>query len=262
MTERLHQSTAHVLLAKSPLHARYHLDYGSTPSDPMERGSVLDRMLFGVGPELAIIDADDWRKKASQEAREAARAAGRLPVLAHAFASYETAVNAILANLSACGIEFTGQSQVELKWTSRLGVKCAGRLDHLILEEDSATILDLKTTTDAHPDKVTRAMVDHGCDIQRAAYTEAVEMSYPRTAGRVEMRFLYVEFEPPYAVTVAECAGTMRALGEFKWEKAQRIWSECLKTNTWPGYGNARIEARPWQLTSAMEGEGDVIRFQ
>lgn len=258
---RLHQSLAHVLISQSPLHARYRLDHQSRPTDAMERGSIIDRMLFGSGPELLIVEADDWRKKASQGMREEARATNRLPILARVHAEYEKAVNAIRANLAALGIEFTGESQVALEWTSPLGVECAGRLDHLIFSRREAIIYDLKTTNDAHPNVIQRSLVDHGADIQRAAYTEAVEINYPTYAGRIDMRFLFVEWEEPFAVTVAECAGTMRALGEFKWEKAQRIWQECLETNTWPGYGFARIEAKPWQLTEAMEEE-DVIHIK
>lgn len=258
---RLHQSMAHILISQSPLHARHRMDHQTTPTDAMERGSIIDRMLFGSGQELLIVEADDWRKKASQEMREEARATNRLPILARVHAGYETAIKAIRANLAALGIQFTGQSQVSLEWTSPLGVDCAGRLDHLILGRHSATIYDLKTTTDAHPDAIQRSLVDHGADIQRAAYTEAVGTLYPQFAGRTDMRFLYVEWEEPYAITVVECAGTMKALGEFKWEKAQRIWKECIETNTWPGYGFARIEAKPWQLTEAMEEE-DVIHIK
>lgn len=260
MSERLHQSTAHVLVAKSPLHARYRLDNQVEPTEPMLRGIIVDRLLFGVGPEIAEIEADDYRSKAAREARDAARKARKIPVLAEALANHRTTADAIRANLRDEGIILSGESQVEVEWTSPLGVLCAGRMDHLIFQGGRAIILDLKTTVNAHPDAVTRSLVDHGADIQRAAYTEAIETLHPAYAGRVDMLFLFAEIEPPYAITVAECAGTMRALGEFKWEKAQRIWQQCLRTNRWPGYGRTSIEAKPWQMTEAME-ESDVIQF-
>ena len=130
MVERLHQSTAHVLLSKSPLHARYRLDNHVEPSEPMLRGVIIDRLLFGVGPEIAEIAADDYRSKAAREARDTARKAGQIPVLTEALSTYRTAAEAIRANLRDEAIILSGKSQVEVEWTSPLGVLCAGRLDH------------------------------------------------------------------------------------------------------------------------------------
>lgn len=258
---RMSPSIAKILLARSPMHAwDAHRLGGNAPDEPTEaqaRGRILDAMVFGGAEKLSIIDAADYRTKAAQAARDAAVAEGRIPVLAHKLAAYDAATSAWLAQLEDMGIRLIGESQVPLLWEDG-GVPCKGILDHLILGPDGATFLDLKTCDDCGPEAVARAMVNLGHDVQHAAYLDAVEAAYPHLAGRVRGFFLYCEVDRPHAVNVVEPAGTMRALGRFKWRKAVATWGECLRTGRFPGYPDVtRVEAKPWQLDAAMGEETD-----
>lgn len=264
---RLHQSTALVLLTKSPLHAwQAHQDReagldASTPA--MQRGSLLDALILGNGPEIVVVDAPDWRTKAAQAARDEAIAEGKLAVLADAFEEKKAVAETLRGRLTDRGIVFDGRSQVDLEWTDpTYGTPCGGRLDHLILTERAGAIVyDLKTTVDASPEKLAMSFVRYGYDIQHAAYTGGVEESFPSCRGRVSFRFLFAEPQPPFAINIVQPAGTLRSLGEFRWKKACRVWAECLETGSWPGYESLTLlEAKPWQLTDAMEDE-DVIEL-
>lgn len=263
---RLHQSIAHVLISRSPLHAwQRHKMLGAEPdeaTDAKDRGSILDGMLLGGGPAIAVIDAENFRTKAAQDERDAARAAGAIPVLARKHEELSAIAEALRSQLARKKLyPFSGESKRRIEWTDpEFGVACAGELDHV----KGATILDLKMTRDASPDAIAIAMVRYGYDIQHAAYTQALATVEPALAGRVKMLFVFAEYDPPYAVTVAEPSGTMRSLGHFKWARACRIWGECLASGIWPGYSDdvVQIEAKPWQLTEAMEEEGDVIEFR
>lgn len=276
---RLHQSIAHVLISRSPLHAwQQHPELGGEPREPsaaMTDGSLLDAMLLGCGPEVVVIDPSDypskpkrkgeegtvpngWTNDAIREARDQVIVEGKLPILLDDHAALLETVAVLRLKMERKGVRLTGQSQVTVKWTSpNADVPCEGRLDHLILDEHSALIYDLKKTRNASRDAITRSMVDYGCDIQRAAYVEAIETLYPHLAGRVRMRFLFCETEVP-CVSVAEPTGTMRALGEHKWRRACLKWDECLRSGTWPDYSDdvMLIEAKPYQLTDEV-GEGD-----
>jgi hypothetical protein len=141
------------------------------------------------------------------------------------------------------------------------GVACSGVPDQIILDEARgiAIIRDLKTTDNAHPGLLRRKAVDMGWDIQEAAYREAAMTMWPWTAGRLEFQFVVVEREAPYAVTVVELAGSLRELGETKWNRAVSTWGRCLATNRWPDYSNipVRIEALPWQISQEVEAEMD-----
>jgi hypothetical protein len=260
---RLHQSIAHVLVSRSPLHAwQRHRLLGATASEPTEatdRGTFIDKMVLGGGPEIEVLDFPDFKTKAAQAARDEARVAGSLPILIGKYEPAMKVVEAIRAQLKARGMRFDkGQSKVELRWKEPVyGVECGGEIDFL----DVPTIFDLKTTRDASPDAIALSMVKYGYDIQHAAYRQAIETMHPELVGKVRMLFVFAETEPPYAVTIAEPAGTMRSLGSHKWDRACRVWSECLASGIWPGYSDdvVQIEARPWQMENELQEAGDVI---
>ena len=255
---RLHQSTAHTLLSESPYHAGYfHADLGGhqrKAGAAAARGNVLDRMLFGVGPELAILDFADFKTKAAQAARDEAEAAGKLVVLLETYEKHRLFVEAVNAQLAEDHkIVLNGESQVEVEWISPNGdVACAGRMDH-VLRRNRLLILDLKTCRKATEDAVATSMVNYGYDIQYAAYTEAARVL---GWGEPDMKFVFAETTEPYALRLAPLAGTMKSLGEYKWRRACLRWKECLGTNTFPGYPVTAIEAKSWHLAQAVE-DGD-----
>src|SRR5690606_13896394 len=133
-------------------------------------------------------------KKAAQEARDAAREAGKTPVLERKFAELDAAAKRIRANIASFGIELDGRSEGAIEWLEPgdVGeVLCRGMLDHLVLER--ATIIDLKTIRSADLRTCSRHAVELGYDIQAAAYTSAIEKLRPELAGRVDYLWLFVE---------------------------------------------------------------------
>ncbi len=258
---RLSPTTAKVLLTKSPLHAwtqhRLGGDEKSEETDEKDQGKLLDRLLLGTGPEIVVVDADAWRTNVAKDARDAAKKAGKLPVLKHKLAAQQEIVTAWKAQLVAHEIEFTGKSQVTLDWEVD-GVPRRGKVDHLILTDSCAIIYDVKSADDASQQGITRSVVSYGYDIQGAAYVQAVETLYPHLAGRVTFKLIVGEKEKrdAYAINVVAFGGTMRELGERKWRRAGRIWGECLRTGEFPGYPGLPIDATPWQLADEMERQG------
>src|SRR5690606_29585641 len=95
----LSQSIAHVLLAKSPLHAwLQHPRLGGkarAATKAMDEGSLVHALLLGQDDQIVEVDADSWRTNAAKEQRDAARAEGKIPVLAGELDDVRTAVNAI-----------------------------------------------------------------------------------------------------------------------------------------------------------------------
>jgi hypothetical protein len=69
------------------------------------------------------------------------------------------------------------------------------------------------------------------------------------------MRFIVFEVTRPYCVTIARPAGTMRALGNLRWQRAVDAWAKCVIDNDWPEYctGAVEIEAPNWAIM--REGE-------
>ena len=250
----LTQSIAHTLVCESPAKAYLaHPKLGNAPrkvTDEMELGQAAHAMILGVGAGIVVIDADSYKAKHPQEMAAIAREAGKVPLLSAKHAALEVAVEVIRAKLCALGVRFDGQSEVSVFWEETASdgtiVQCRARFDHLI----APRILDVKWTADANPAVLARHMVDFGYDIQDAAYRSALRAVMPELAGREDMTFLFCEKVAPNAVTPAQCAGSMRQLGELKWRRAIDTWAQCLRTGVWPDYVTepVRLEAPSYEL--------------
>lgn len=257
----LSASVAKVLVEKTPRHAwQMHPRLGGVSREPtatMERGTLIHKLVLGAGREFVEVAAKDWRTKAAQEQRDAARAGGLVPVLAADLDDAREAALRITENLAASGVVLSGESELSVTWQepARDGaVWCRTRMDHFI-SEVGATIFDLKTSRSAHPKACSRHVIDYGYTIQRAAYVRAIERRYPDTAGRVAFVFAFVETEPPYEVGVYELDGMLREHGERLWSEAVDAWSHCLATGEWPGYRRERVQLEaPGWLMASMEG--------
>ena len=255
----LSQSVAHTLVTQSPLHAwSEHPKLGNQRkawSKEQDVGTLIHKLLLGKGSEIEVIEADDFRTKKAQEARDHAIENHRVPILAHKYASLETAADKIRFNLRQCGVELTGESEVGIEWDED-GVLCRGMFDHVLL--DRGIIYDLKKTESAHPNALSRSMMNYGYPIQHAAYTSALAALKPELAGAIDFVFLFVEVEPPYAVFAGRPDGVLRELGLRQWNYAVRLWGECLASNEWPGYGSSvgTIQAPTWALAKVESIDG------
>jgi hypothetical protein len=251
-TMHLSPSIAATLIARTPKHAwREHSLGGAEEREAtelMRRGKLFDRLLFGVGPEIVVVDAADWRTKAAKEARDAAEAERKIAVLAHKHAEVQAAADGINRLLLDHGINhLSGQCQHPVVWSSD-GVSCKGYLDLLFLNSDTATIYDLKVVDDASVIKL-----DMRASLQATAYPEAIETLFPHLAGRVTMQFIIAEADG-WDMRLAEPDGQLRALGASRWRRAVTTWGECLRTGVFPGYPRevTRVAVKPWQFDEEM----------
>jgi PDDEXK-like domain of unknown function (DUF3799) len=255
----LSSSIANVLESASPLHAwSQHPRLGGmarSPTKPLENGSLIHELLLGAGKGIRVIDAADYRTNAAKAERDAARAAGKVPVLADDYEVARRTADTLRERFADAGIVLSGESETVALWTETASngarVQCRGMMDHLTLP----TAYDLKSARSAHPAACRKHVESYGYALQRAAYVSAIERIQPALAGRVDFVFVFFELEPPYAVTPARLSGEFRELGERAWRRAVDRWEECLRTNKWPGYADGVIdlEPSPWALAKDMD---------
>lgn len=262
-TPTLSQSIARLLVDQSPLHAwaahpRLGNCSGEEPTKALDDGTLMHHMLLGTGKDsVAIIDAKDYRTKAAQEVRDAAIAAGLLPVLAHKHAELKAGVSMMRDRMADAGVDLdlfdSAQSEAGILWYED-GVACRGRIDKLHVERRN--IFEVKKSRNAHPLACARHMLAYGYDIQWAAYTSGLD-KLTDALGHVDMQFIFIEDNAPYAVTVGRPDGIMRELGTKKWRRAIDIWQLCLKDGKWPGYATApvKLEAPAWAISQQMVAE-------
>ena len=126
------------------------------------------------------------------------------------------------------------QAETSIYWTERDGMPCKARVDAIAtIPGFGRCAIDLKSTTDASPDGISKHIYDYGYHRQAAWYQHALSL-----AGMECRRFifLFVEKSAPYlctAVTVAEPAMQM-AMDEIR--GALDLYEQCANAGIWPGY--------------------------
>lgn len=244
------------IIGKSLLHA-----WRAHPRSPMfepytlgtavDRGSAAHAVLFG-GKAIAPIAADDFRTAAAREAREKARAEGKIPMLEREIAGLDLMVKPAqerLVNIHG-GTYLCEQSAVWRSGATEAGWRRA-RID--TLSPTRALIVDYKTTegaVDAHACE--RRIADMGLQVQAAAYVDAVETLQPELCGRVKFLFQWQEQKAPYALSPPiEMSEAFLSLGRAQWQAAGRLWDRALKHNAFPGHSPHTFRACPpaWELS-------------
>lgn len=258
----LNQSIANVMLGQSPLHAwTEHPRLGNAvnadasedgereDTDATRGGKVIHKLLLGKGCDVEVIQADAYRTAAAKEARDAAIAAGRIPMKVRAYDKLVAAAETIRGNLALEGIDLSdpdGQSEVAIEFHEQGEhgpVLCRCRVDRIHVNR--GVIWDVKKIISADGETCGKHVASYGYDVQWASNTRALAALRPELAGRIDMLFVFVEVEPPYAVRVTRPSGVMADIGLRQWEKAVLLWEQCLRTNRWPGYGGGIAQLDP-----------------
>jgi len=253
---RLSSSIAATLVMKSPAHAyAEHPLLGGQPrdrTDAMTEGGIIDALIFG-GKRIVELPYDDFRKKDAQEERDAAIAAGCIPVISKKLTAYKECANSMLESIARFGIDLASyKRQVSIFWDEiaddDTSVPCKARLDALSL----TTIFDLKKTRSAHPATLAKHIVGYGYDIQSAAYKSCVRHA-DLIPGKLSFSWIFVEAAPPYAVSIAVPSGALNEFGKSRWRRAVNLWSQCVHSKNWPAYqGITRVELPTWVMDEEM----------
>jgi len=255
----LSSSIARILVTQSPLHAwtahpKLNPNYQSEEKEAFDIGSAAHALLLEGQDRMVVVKANDWRTKAAQEARDAARAEGKHPVLEARYqdvqAMRDVAIRAIAECSDLGGLTLAdGKAEQVIVWQDG-DIWCRARLDWIA--NDRSIILDYKSTEDATPGAFSRQIARMGYHIQDEFYSRGVR-EIP--SGSPTFIFLAQETTAPYACSFHACAPSLRAIAEQQVEYAIRKWSDCLRENRWPGH-DQRIhyaEATAWQLSEQEE---------
>lgn len=237
----LSASIAQTLLDKSPRHAW--LDHPRlNPSAEHENkaefdiGNAAHSLILGDAKNFALLDFEDYRKQAARDARDAAYAAGKIPLLAAQWERVNAMVAAARAQLAvhedAAGAFAAGTPEQTLIWQEG-DIWCRCRLDWLPLK--GRDFYDFKTTSDtANPETLERRIYGTGADVQAAFYRRGIRAVLK--IAEPQFHFVVCETTEPYALSVAGLSPRAVDLGDRKVAEAIRWWSWCLKNNSWPGY--------------------------
>lgn len=270
----LSSSVLNVLIEESPSHAAHRhprLNERRVPDAPgrdMQVGSVLHKLALGVGADIVVINAENYRTKDAQAQRDTALGNGKLPILAHEFKVAEALAHpmrqAIEAHLG-CSVDECLR-EVVVFWEEggfwrRAMIDC--------ITPDLMRLVDVKSTgKTANPRKLERHVFDMGYHRQAAFYTRGVDALDPSNVGRREFAFIFAEQGAPHVqsppILLSESAAQ---LAREQVDLGCQLWDEALATNCWRGYGTRPVHVTPppwvlsdWEARAIDEGERHVRR--
>lgn len=234
----LSSSIAKLLCDCSPAHARQaHPRLNSAAVDEeaehFDIGTAAHAILLEGAAAVEVIDAKDWRTNAAKDARDAARKAGKIPLLVKVWADVQAMVAATSAQLEQHfdgRYMFTnGEPEQTLIWREE-DVWCRARIDWL----RDGHIDDYKTTSaTANPETLSRTLFSNGWDIQAAFYLRGLRVL---TGADATFRFACQETYAPYALSVVALGPDAMVLAEKRVLYAISSWRACLNSNRWPAY--------------------------
>lgn len=253
----LSSSGAKMLLPPStPAHFKWNRDNGQEPKPAFDLGHAVHKLVLGSGAEFAVIAAKDWMTKAAKEARDAARAEGKTPLLTKEHMQATAMADAVRRHPIATLLfnPDRGRPEVSGFWQDcDTEVWRRFRLDWLPDANRRLIVPDLKTTVDANPAHFGKTAANFGYYIQHPYYLEGLQAL---GVGDEDTAFLFVLVEktPPHLVSVVELDADAVALGRQAIRQALRTYAECVGTDTWPGYSpHVESASLPYYLTRHLE---------
>jgi hypothetical protein len=255
----LSSSGARALLPPScPARYRHDQDNGQAPKRAFDLGHAAHRMVLGLGAELEVVDAADWRTKAAKEQRDEARAAGRVPLLAAEHAIAEAMAEQLRAHpmVGALLDPHAGSAEQTVVWQDDMtGVWCRARYDWLPTPHAGRrmVLVDYKTAASAELEALQKAMHQHGYHQQASWYLDGARAVF----GANDPGFVFIAQEKtaPYLVTVFEPDVVALRIGAARNHVARSVYRRCQETGVWPAYaeGIALLSLPPW--AEIREGE-------
>ena len=255
-----------------------HQDRQSTAA--MDTGTIVHQILLeGHMDGIVVIDPRDhpaektgaipggWTNKSIKAARDAARDAGKIPVLLDDMVQIDAMV--VSAKEFIAGLQPTepaiwaafqpdgGDSELSMVWDDD-GTLCRMRPDRI--SKDRRVIIDVKTSAmSVEPDSFgRRQMINMGYYISAAFYRRGIEELHNISPAYV---FLAIETAPPYLCSLVGIDPAGFELGGAKVEVGLHLWKACAAVDKWPGYPNRVCypELPPWEQARWEEKEAQEI---
>lgn len=239
-------SDAKLLTNTTPAKFRWIKDNHHRDNKPeFDFGHAVHELVLGEGAGIDIIDADNWKKKADQEARKESWAAGRAPLLTREYEEAKACAAAVTEHPTAAKLLANRTHTEQAMFWPDGNLTLKAKLD-LVAGPVGA---DLKTTDDASTDKFGRSAANFGYATQDAWYREAMR----QCLGIDDPLFVFivVEKSPPYLVNCIQLDPYDVELGARANRLAIEQYRTCVETGNWPGHGDGVNEAslpRWWEI--------------
>lgn len=237
------------LLAVPPARWLYEQGQPHVATPAMILGTAVHSLTLGAGPLVVEIEADSFRTKAAQAARDEAIAAGNIPLLTEDCERASAMADAVRAHPVADALfspERGKPEQVMVWYDAEFGVWRRAKVDHLPHPHARSIVVDLKTTVDGSPEGFTKSVANYRYDQQAAFYLDGYRALFPDSDP--EFLFVCVEKDPPHLVSVLELDDEALAAGAARNRQALEIYRDCRESGIWPGHSEEieLVSLPPW----------------
>ncbi len=229
------------LATKTPAHYQHDKTHPKF-SDAFTLGTAAHSLILEDDTSgIEIVFADNWLTKAAKEAKAAALAAGKRPLLHKEVTQIQAMQYAVMNHPKAAELFTDHRAEESVFWDEDgLALKC--RPDAW----KPGLLIDLKTTRSADPNEFGKTAHEFGYHQSAAHYIDGVKAA---TGEELPFHFVLVEKTEPYLVSVVELDIEAINIGRQLNDRAKRIYRECVESNTWPGYPNADLISLPmWAI--------------
>lgn len=229
-------------------------------SDHFAFGRAAHTLLLGESDfaERYVVRPDcwsDWRTKDAKAWREEQISVGRTVLTDSDIA----AIRGVAASLEREPLIRSGllQGQIEtsLVWPDApTGVFLKSRPD--VLPVADGVVVDLKSTTDASPDAVQRAIMNHGYAMQGALVGQGLENVLGIRMSAFAL--VFIEKSAPFAVNVVEVDPEWISYAARQLRRATDRFARCVETGDWPGWEGERVVMMPSWFRQRLEIQAEL----
>ena len=228
--------------------------YVREPQRYFNIGSAAHALLFGKGKQIAIIEGSDYArnerdgltKSEKCELRDAAYAAGQVPLLIPELKQVQAMTTAALEQIErlvdAGTIEanpFNSAESEQVLIARVHGVLCRVACDGLSIDGD--VLSEYKTEgQSAAPDAWMWKARKLGYIFRLAFYRKVMEELKIAFSPRVHI--FVQETEPPYLLALYRVDDEFLMQEDRRVREALKIWRRCIERNEWPGYSTAGFD--------------------
>lgn len=240
----LSSSGARKLLPPScPAKFKHWLDSGQPPSRAFDFGHAAHLLVLGAGPEIVVVDADNWRTKKAQTERDEAHAVGAVPLLAAEYEDVAAMAAALKAHPVASALldPARGKAEQTVVWfDEEFQVWRRALLDFLPHPRAGKRVIvaDYKTSNSAAPADVPKAMHSYGYHQQMDWYLTGVKALGLHGDREPASVLIFQEKTPPYLIGIYHPDQSAMDVARTRNRKAVDTYRECMASGEWPGYGN------------------------
>jgi hypothetical protein len=224
-------------------HARRH---GGMHTKATDEGTRVHALVLGKGEDqIAPLDYENYRTDKAKAARDAARAAGKVPTLPHEMDEAKAIAKAVLEHDVTGGLFTEGDAEQSVFWQDgEFGVNLRMRMDWATWLGGLPCIVDFKTTADVSPKAFAKSCAEYGYFRQDPWYREGWASVLGCNPGEIDFVFAAVQTAQPYLVMTYRLLPEHVELGAGQNRIAREIYRDCTASGIWPAWSES-IEDLP-----------------